>query len=481
MKILNFEIKHNRSGSNKYINLNNGVVLIHSVRNMTGKTTLLRALLYALGYNIPDTQMVKFKEYTFQVHVIIKGKSFEIIRNDNYIKVNSIEFDLPTDRYQLHEHLFDTTNHGILYNLLATHYFDQEKGWTLLNRGTIIGENKFNIESFFRALNDKENINTIQKIEYLENQISRYKLMFDVSKYQEKIKEEGLNQLIYTTRDEENDMKISSLKYRESEIDSEITALNKVINENKSFVKYIENKRLTVDFNGEKIPVNSSTLSYFSENDDYSIARKKMLISERNIIKNELSKRISEYNEKNTLLDIKEKVEEFSSALVQIDIDSVQVERILENIKKEKNELEKQLQEFTQFNNEWINDFYSIVHAYIDELELPFQLKKIMVFTRKLKGLSGAILHKLVFAYKLGYIKLLESKLGINLPIIIDSPSGREVFQSTITTMMNILKRDFNNHQIIIASIHKYNLIFPDANVITMDRSLFNTDKNDLF
>ena len=37
-----------------------GVNLIHSEKNSCGKTTLLRFMLYALGYNIPNTKNIKF-------------------------------------------------------------------------------------------------------------------------------------------------------------------------------------------------------------------------------------------------------------------------------------------------------------------------------------------------------------------------------------------------------------------------------------
>ena len=44
----------------------------------------------------------------------------------------------------------------------------------------------------------------------------------------------------------------------------------------------------------------------------------------------------------------------------------------------------------------------------------------------------------------------------IGLPIILDSPSGREVSEENVRKMMEILKRDFSNHLIIIASIHDF-------------------------
>lgn len=44
------------------------------------------------------------------------------------------------------------------------------------------------------------------------------------------------------------------------------------------------------------------------------------------------------------------------------------------------------------------------------------------------------------------------------LPIILDSPSGREVKTETVKEMLKLLQRDFSNHQIIIASIYDFDL-----------------------
>ena len=71
---------------------------------------------------------------------------------------------------------------------------------------------------------------------------------------------------------------------------------------------------------------------------------------------------------------------------------------------------------------------------------------------------------KTVFAFRLAYIIEIERAIGVKLPIILDSPSGKEVDQGNITLMMGILKRDFSDHQIIIASIFEYD--FDPLNVI---------------
>ena len=45
------------------------------------------------------------------------------------------------------------------------------------------------------------------------------------------------------------------------------------------------------------------------------------------------------------------------------------------------------------------------------------------------------------------------------MPIILDSPSGKEIDHQNIEAMIKILKRDFSENQTIIASIYEYDLI----------------------
>jgi hypothetical protein len=44
----------------------------------------------------------------------------------------------------------------------------------------------------------------------------------------------------------------------------------------------------------------------------------------------------------------------------------------------------------------------------------------------------------------------------------------------TITEMLSVLKRDFSQHQIFIASIHKYENVFGNAHIYETDGTLFN-------
>ena len=79
-------------------------------------------------------------------------------------------------------------------------------------------------------------------------------------------------------------------------------------------------------------------------------------------------------------------------------------------------------------------------------------------------------MHKTVFAFRLACLLEVEKHLNIRFPIILDSPSGKEIDKQNIEAMVEILKRDFAKNQIIIASIYEYSLA--DVNKISIDNRL---------
>ena len=135
------------------------------------------------------------------------------------------------------------------------------------------------------------------------------------------------------------------------------------------------------------------------------------------------------------------------------------------NTKRSRRKLEKEIKSvrteitnITKNNNKVVSALSQDVIKYAEELGLGNQetIPASYLFTSNLKELSGAVLHKTAFAFRLAYIIAIENALKIKLPIILDSPSGKEVDHANIKLMMDILKRDFADHQIIIASIFEY-------------------------
>lgn len=452
--------------------------LVYSVNNSTGKTTLLRAILYSLGFNIPDTELIKFGNYEFSVKVIFKGTQYDIIRKNNLMTINGIEYDLPVDEAAVHTILFGISNQELLSNLLGVIYFDQEKGWTLLNRGTIIGINRFNIEGFFRGLKDDDSqesyaLDSARKA--LDKKIAQYKLMINVAQFQEELNTSVSKKFDYIGFDEELRQEYFEKKQRLSTVEMELANIDNMIKRNKNFVDYIERKKIYVkDESGSVVRVTRHNLLNYNEMLDSNDARRSLLTAERNGIRRRLAEIEAIEDQQITFENIPTVEEQLLQRMAELKgISEVDVQSVLLKLQRERARVATQLRERTKRNNVWIDEAYEIIKKYATELEIPFDYK-IDIFTSNLKAKSGAILHKLVFIYKLAYIQLLSKKIGEPLPIICDSPSGREVEKETIKTMLQIIKRDFSKHQLIIASIYKYEDVFEESNVIPMDGTLFN-------
>lgn len=76
----------------------------------------------------------------------------------------------------------------------------------------------------------------------------------------------------------------------------------------------------------------------------------------------------------------------------------------------------------------------------------------------------------------MAYLKVIEQHIGIVLPIVLDSPSDREVTQRNIAVVINILNEYFQENQIIIASIYQYDL--NNVNIIKITNRIFNNEED---
>src|SRR5699024_8123512 len=162
----------------KYDFFNN--TMIYSKENSKGKTTLVRFLLYALGYQIPATEGIgDFDKLEYEICIENKKRQFNIYRKSNNIQVSCDEkiytFILPEQENELHALIFGIDNITILNNLLAVYYIDQEKGWTLLNRGKIIGNIRFNIEEFIAGISNINIENLLTEKKVLNSEIKKYR------------------------------------------------------------------------------------------------------------------------------------------------------------------------------------------------------------------------------------------------------------------------------------------------------------------
>lgn len=157
----------------------------------------------------------------------------------------------------------------------------------------------------------------------------------------------------------------------------------------------------------------------------------------------------------------------FDKRISSIPINEVAVKKGIAKLEKEIADINLKIRELTRSANSVISSIFNTTKKYLQELGIDesHNTEKYL-FTSNLKELSGAILHKTVFAFRLACLLEVEKHLNIKFPIILDSPSGKEIDKQNIEAMVEILKRDFANNQIIIASIYEYRL--PNINKISI-------------
>lgn len=453
----------------RFIEFSERANLIHSKQNSKGKTTLLRFLLYSLGYNIPNTRKIKFERC--EVETVISTNKLGDVRLQRYANTHIVlcagdertTYVLPEQQHDLHTILFGTDNSDVLDNLLGAFYVDQEKGWTLLNRGVAIGSIHFNIEELVRGLSGRDCSTLIQREARLSRELSKYKQMFSVAQYQETIESEG-GAVAVDHHDEKIDSELEQLRIRQNALKKELRRLDREIKNNQQFLQFITNMKLLITGpDGSIIPVTADNIAGYNDSIDYLITKHKMVSAELKSVLSGISVREDQRQAEDERLSFWESetmTQAFDRRIAAMQINAVAIEKEINRIEKELKVVRRAKTETTKANNEVVNSLYNNVLKYAIELGIGTEttLAASYLFTSNLKELSGALLHKTVFAFRLAYIIEIEKYLGDKLPIILDSPSGKEVDQENIKLMMDILKRDFSDHQIIIASIYEYDL-----------------------
>lgn len=438
--------------------------LVHSDDNTVGKTTLLRLILYGLGYQIPNTKNMKFEKCITQVVLTSNGKTFHIKRENEYLLVDdetSTEYYiLPTELNQFHAVVFGTDNNDVLNNLLGAFYMDQEKGWTLLNRGKVIGSISFSIEKLILGLSERDYQKLQSELQLLEREVKKYQQMRDIAQYQREIYEEK-GDIVHDTYDETLQRDLSVYMFDVEALRKELKQITDTIADNTSIRKFIEKMSLWVKApDGTKIPVNEDTIIGLDDNNDFLISRKHLLTSQIAKLEQKIENLRSMIYYQSQQPTTETLIESFDKNLSQIAIDEKAVTSILNELIERQTEVRRQLTELAKNNNDILEQMYSDILSYGVELGLTQYMSSGIgfVFTRNLKELTGATLMKMVFAFKMSYIRAVDRVLNIKLPLILDSPSGKELDQYNIQKLMDIINRDFSENQVIIASIYHYKI-----------------------
>lgn len=467
------------------IKFSEGVNLIHSEENSCGKTTLLRFMLYALGYNIPNTRKIKFDRCEVELEIECEMAGTVLLKRYSDIAIEATfedrksTFVLPEQKADLHKIIFGTENIDILENILGAFYVDQEKGWTLLNRGVVIGSIHFNIEELIRGLAGCDCSDLIRKESQLSRELTKYKQMFSVAQYKETLDEES-GTLAADSYEEETDVVINQLLMRKKQLKDELRRIDNTLSDNRRFKKFVVDMKLLIEApDGSVFPVTENNIVGMNDAIDLLVAKRKIVSTEFAKISSQLDRLEKEKDKEYEQLEFYKsasQLEIFDKRIARMPINPLAIKQEIGKLEKEIKSVRTEITNITKNNNKVVSALSQDVIKYAEELGLGNQetIPASYLFTSNLKELSGAVLHKTAFAFRLAYIIAIENALKIKLPIILDSPSGKEVDHANIKLMMDILKRDFADHQIIIASIFEYD--FDKVNCIEIRKRLIETD-----
>lgn len=442
--------------------------LIFSETNTKGKTTYLRLLFYSLGYPIPNMKGIDFEKIETTIIFLEKGQEYTVDRNGNFLQIRvggeNICFTLPSEHDAFLSYIFQYENISVIKNLLGFLYIDQDKGWSLLNRGMVVGRIKFNIEELLAGVNNTDISDLLDKRKRLEYDKNKYSALLNIQKLSEQVYEQQ-GELFVTDIEKELSEKISYINLKINNLNDSLKEINALLRKEKQFFNYIDSMKMFVKGPNGDIPVSRDTIVYAQESSEFLKARQSVLVTDIEKLKREkagLELQLSDYTFKNAQISfvsqeskgdiIDKKLASFSS------IDQDMVSDLLTSVTKELRQTKRNIKDIVKINNSYITKIYNYVLDYATRLDVEGKMvhKEDFIFTSDLKSMSGAVLQKMVFAFKVAFLKVIEEAMGTKLFMVIDSPKGKELDDMNTELIMNLIKEELADNQVFIASIYEF-------------------------
>ena len=164
------------------------------------------------------------------------------MRDSNILSIKSKddsfsqEYNLPNEHTALLSFLFEINNPIISKNLLGLMYIDQEKGWTFLNRGKVIGGIRFSIDELISALKGTNCDDLFAKRNALEESVEKYQSLLKMNSIKEEYYENN-NNLNLLSLSEDLRRRMASLQIAIQEIKKDINDIASVIKQDTALPK----------------------------------------------------------------------------------------------------------------------------------------------------------------------------------------------------------------------------------------------------
>lgn len=493
MYINKIQITYTNMGSETYTFSPQSNLITSNGHNTRGKTSLIRFIIWGLGFNVALTNQFKMTAYS-ETNIELKESNYKNIkRRGNNITLHSnnssSKYTLPNDETDVLGLLFPNIPIEVLKQLLGFMYFDQDGGYRAWNRNIVTQRfssdraYKISIEALLASL---ENIN------YKEYISKRHSLQ------NAKKQTSSFTKLISTIESEN-----SSLSIANTNISDEIRNLNEKISIKKMELNRIIDKKniYTTNLKDQnnfdnllkklsiKIKINSDIIDVNSENiihdkhlktkllefeRHYNNLEQKLnqelkgLIDQRNVLisTNESDNNISLFEKDNSFKQLQRLIS--ASGIVYEDSYSA-TEELSSAYKKNESEFHQKLKMGNSYSKIW-NSIISLandigLHSEINNHNNELLINKI--------NESGAKRSLVVMIYRLGILRYLYKEYDILPPLILDSPASSEMDQDNLSMLISMILTKFPEFQIIIATNQKNNIEF--SKTILIKNGVLNT------
>ncbi len=442
--------------------------------NSVGKTTLIRSILFALGENVPGTQKFRLPvgDKEFRIDLSDGDRRVRILRSKQTIRYqeNGAEtrYALPHDLNAIKARLFGINDPLVADNLLGACYIDQDKGWTLLNRGKVISGIGFTIEDFIRGLAGRDQSHEQAQLAELDQEIRRYSFAREAAGYQRDVLEDDMRPV--PSQDSTRDFaKLQQLSMRASYLRKRIRSIRDAQKNNERFIEYVEQLKLSVKSeDGEPIAVTADNLVGYNDQNSYMDAQVVQLSSELEEAERGIENLHRALSADEKLFEPGSEMDLLDRRIADLKIDAGMFEKALKELRAKKKKIEDRIEDGLTHSDPYtfladtVVDYAKRLEVYDDYAE---DGKGIL--TDSLKEKSGAFYQSLVLAFRLAYAKAVEKYCSIRLPLIIDSPRSGELSAKNFKLYMELLAEEFEDWQVIIASIAEDDI--PSDHTITIE------------
>jgi len=442
--------------------------LIFSKKNTKGKTTYLRLLFYSLGYPIPNMKGIDFGNVETSLKLEEKGLEYQVERIGNHLTLTvnneSYIYTLPSEHSAFLSNVFQYDNIKVLDNLLGFMYIDQDKGWSLLNRGTVIGKIKFSIEELLSGLNNIDISDLLDKRKNLKFNKDKYTALLNIQELSEQVYEKN-GEMFISDIEKEYSEKISYINLQISNLKQTLKELTELSRKEEKFFDYIDSMKLQLKEEYVNVPVNRDTLANVPASTEYLKARISIVVTDiEKLVKTKkvLESKISDYNIKNSQTSLFETIssdEIVDKKIATIgNVDQKLIVDLIDKVNDELRIVNKNIRDAVKYQNEYITKVYNYVYKYAEKLKVEEKMvhKEDYIFTSDLKSMSGAVLQKMVFAFKIAFLKVIEESMKTKLFIVIDSPKGKELDDDNTKLIMDLINEELKDNQVFIASIYEF-------------------------